>query len=457
MSGPKVVRIVTREEAVAICEQRLREAEHALAAWQTSVAALGQADAASAAATQSRLEQLRELLVQERFLDLQDAVKYELGFLKADLAEREQRAVDAAAATHAQQRQRQDNRRVLLAALGSLEGPVAAGLAERLHAAGEDTLDSVLAEGYAWLGGQSAGNAAQASLSEAQRELAQTLGSDEQRVDFATWRAAQAPAQRDPRLLRIDRHIAELSVLAGSELAATFQQRLSRIEQESDFGRCGMLLDSLQLELAETCRHDANLREQLAVLRRLLAEAMRSVGAEEAAQLGAAVEHAAAARDLDGIAALTRRCQTLIDEALAQQAAGARRQAVLQALSGLGYEVHEGMATAWARDGRLALRKSATPGYGVEVGGQAAQGRLQMRAVAFDGQHDRRRDLDIETRWCADFQQLQAALQHAGGELRVERALAVGEVALKQLGTEPGANRPARSTPAKQRTRSDAK
>lgn len=453
MSGPKVVRIVTREEAIAVCEQRLREAGRALADWQSRLAELGQADAASAALVQGRLAQLRELLAQDRFLELQDAVKYELGFLKGDLAEREQRAVEQAASALAMRRQAREKRSSLLAALARQEGAEATKLAERLRSAPESALEATLAEGYAWLGKKMADAAAEAPLDSAQRELASALGSAQRAVDFASWRAAQEPAARDPRLARIDRHLAELSLLGGAELAAPFQQRLARIEAEGDSGRRGMLLDSLQLELAAACRHDAKLREELTTLRRLLAEAIATQDPATAAELAAAVETAAKARDLSAIETLSQRCQSLIDTALSEQAASARRQAVLQALSGLGYEVHEGMATAWARDGRLALRKTASPGYGLEVGGQAEHGRLQLRPVAFGTRRDPRRDQGIETQWCADFQQLQTSLQESGDQLHIERALAIGQVPLKELANPPETRRSTSSSSTRARTR----
>ncbi|MBW6266652.1 hypothetical protein KZ859_29945, partial [Pseudomonas aeruginosa] len=108
----------------------------------------------------------------------------------------------------------------------------------------------------------------------------------------------------------------------------------------------------------------------------------------------------------------------------------------LQGLASLGYEVREGMATAWAQTGRVVLRKPATPGYGLEVGGKADNGRLQLRAVALNANRDSQRDRDIETLWCGEFQRLQALLAAQGGELSVERALGVGEVALKEIGEE---------------------
>lgn len=94
------------------------------------------------------------------------------------------------------------------------------------------------------------------------------------------------------------------------------------------------------------------------------------------------------------------------------------------------------MATAWAQTGRVVLRKPATPGYGLEVGGKADNGRLQLRAVALNANRDSQRDRDIETLWCGEFQRLQALLAAQGGELSVERALGVGEVALKEIGEE---------------------
>ncbi|MNR21080.1 hypothetical protein D3C85_1379590 [compost metagenome] len=78
------------------------------------------------------------------------------------------------------------------------------------------------------------------------------------------------------------------------------------------------------------------------------------------------------------------------------------------------------------------LRKVATPGYGVEVGGKADNGRLQVRAVALSGDRDKTRDRDIETIWCSEFQRLQALLKDRGSELLIERSLSVGEVPLKE-------------------------
>jgi hypothetical protein len=94
------------------------------------------------------------------------------------------------------------------------------------------------------------------------------------------------------------------------------------------------------------------------------------------------------------------------------------------------------METAWAQAGNVVLRKTATPGFGVEVGGRAESGRLQVRAVSLSGAHDRARDRDIETIWCGVFTRLRALLAQQGNDLSIEKALGIGEVALKVVALE---------------------
>lgn len=310
MSGPKVVRIVTREEAIATCERDLQRLDKALARWENQASRLAQLSDAERAAAHARRASLHALLEQERWLDVQLQVKIESEFLKRDLAEREERAIRQAAESRQQHRRLQENASALLQALDAKPDAASAALRQTLQALADgalrDDAEALLAQGFAAL----ASAPAEERLSEAQHELAQRLKTDETPITLEQWRARQ------------------------------------------------------------------------------------------------------------------------------QQAALARRQAVLQGLASLGYEVREGMATAWAQTGRVVLRKPATPGYGLEVGGKADSGRLQLRAVALNANRDSQRDRDIETLWCGEFQRLQALLAAQGGELSVERALGVGEVALKEIGEE---------------------
>lgn len=435
MSGPKVVRIVTREEAIATCERDLQRLDKDLARWENQASRLAQLSDAERAAAHARRASLHALLEQERWLDVQLQVKIESEFLKRDLAEREERAIRQAAETRQQHRRLQENASALLQALDARPDAASAALRQTLHTLADgalrDDAEALLAQGFAAL----ASAPAEERLSEAQRELAQRLKTDETPMSLEQWRARQQQdAPHEQRLARIDRHIAELQLLQGEASAQAFLERLARAEAEQHPERRNLLLDSLVLDLAQAAREHQQQRQRLEHLQDLASE-VAALGAAEHAEL---LQRAACQPDSDPqqLAELTERCNAILTAHLQQQAALARRQAVLQGLASLGYEVREGMATAWAQTGRVVLRKPATPGYGLEVGGKADNGRLQLRAVALNANRDSQRDRDIETLWCGEFQRLQALLAAQGGELSVERALGVGEVALKEIGEE---------------------
>jgi hypothetical protein len=131
---------------------------------------------------------------------------------------------------------------------------------------------------------------------------------------------------------------------------------------------------------------------------------------------------------------------------------------VLGALSALGYEVREGMETAWASDGNVTLRNAQRPDYGVKVSGGAEGGPLQLRAICFGqrgAERDVARDRDVETLWCSDFDALKSELANAGGDLSVVVAKPAREVALEIVEeAAPKSRRETeRRTPLQQATR----
>ncbi|UZD97784.1 hypothetical protein LOY64_12560 [Pseudomonas corrugata] len=439
MSGPKVVRIVTREEIIAICEGHLQRLERAVDRWQTQATRLGELSEQERSAALERHARLHALLAEDRLAELQKAVPVELEHLRRDLEDREERAIIRAAERRQRDRRVQENAETLLDALQanpeSVDQALLKSLSRLASGASREDAERVLAEGFARLSKASE----KPTLSDTQRALAQQLKVDEPEVSLREWIAAQEPdATRDVRLLRIDRHIVELQLLQGAERAAPFLLALERAETETDAKRRNLLLDSLVLDLAAATRNYQRQRECLEQLQDLASEIETYTGIEHATLL----EHIGACTtdtELSAMTGLIEQCKTLIAFHLQDQAALARREAVLGGLASLGYEVREGMATAWAETGKVVLRKTATPGYGVEVGGKADNGRLQVRAIALSSDRDKARDRDIETIWCGEFQRLQALLKDKGSELLIERALSVGEVPLKETNiSEPG-------------------
>lgn len=432
MSGPKVVRIVTREEIIAICEGHLQRLELTLARWQVQASKVGELSEQERVATLARRDRLRALLAQDRFAELQKAVPIEIEHLRRDLEDREERAIIRAAERRQRERRLKENATTLLEALQtSPEGADQAllhSLSRLANGAIQDDSERLLAEGFAQLAKASQ----KETLSEAQRALARQLKVEEPELSLAEWMGTREPeASRDVRLQRIDRHIVELQMLPGADSAAPFLQALEKAETEPQAQRRNLLLDSLVLDLTASTRDFRNKRSHLEQLQDLVSEVENQADIEHAALLNR-VATCTIATDLATLATLIEQCETLIAAHLLAQAALARREVVLGGLASLGYEIREGMATAWAETGKVVLRKTSTPGYGVEVGGKADNGRLQVRAVALSSDRDKARDRDIETIWCSEFQRLQAMLKDKGSELLIERALSVGEVPLKE-------------------------
>ena len=435
MSGPKVVRIVTREEIIEICEGHLARLAQTLAHWSAQGQRLGQLGEAQVEATRLRHQELAALLVQDRFLDLQKDVPLEIEFLKRDLLRLEEAAVSAALDTRQLARRAQENAGQVLRTLQTRKITVDAELFEQLEALarGDKSVakaDAALAQAFSLLAAPPQAEV----LSAQQIELAKQLRAGVSDTPVPVWRAQ---SNQDPRLVRIDRHIAELETLDGPEAAADFIRRASLLDPMEPGPRRNMLMDSLVLDLASAASARTVRETALDQLRTLQAELLRIDNTES---LRAEVKAAIDRQDIANASALEERCKAAIAEELKRVAAIARRVAVLNGLASLGYEVREGMETAWAEQGRVALRKTATPGYGVEVGGAADTGRLQVRAVSFDSNRDPSRDRDVETIWCGEFTRLQKLLAESGDTLEIEKALAIGAVPLKVIaGDEPQA------------------
>ncbi|WP_322048087.1 hypothetical protein [Paraburkholderia sp. J67] len=427
MSGPKVVRIVTREEILAICEGHLQRLDQAISAWTAAGKRIGELAQSEIDATHARRQALAALIATDAFLDLQKRVPEEIAFLHADLKRRRMLAVDKAEQAQKRRRQGRDNASTLLHSLKSKNVDVPAELESQLKqiANGGEfaNADALLARAFALIP-----DGAPREVSEAQRQLASRLLGDQKVQSVESWKAAQTVVP--PQLARVDRQIAEAHVFLAAEETTAFTSRLGVIEAEPVEARRNLLLDSLILDLSDAVSRSRKRLAVLAEIQELVAE-LRTHDSDGAKAILARVQRCDDLESIEAVSALLEDCKNAIVAEQQREAAQARRAAILQGLSRLGYEVHEGMSTAWANEGRIVVKKPSLPGYGVEVGGQAQASRLQVRAVALSANRDATRDKDVETIWCGDFGKLQALLAEHGDNLLIERAMGVGQVPLK--------------------------
>ncbi|ETI64279.1 hypothetical protein C100_08055 [Sphingobium sp. C100] len=414
MSGPKVVRIVTREEILELCRGQLARVDSALAEWTRIGRRNDCIDDEAIAAAQSRRDALASLIASDRFIDLQKQAPIEEAFLRDDLQRRLAKVASAQADARSRERREHEAAKALLKALRKDAVPLDTELV-----AGLERGDSAAtARGLLLLGGKGEPQS-DASLAAKLREGVAT-------PSFAEWASAQPAPAQEPAFDRIARRIAEIAQIADRTEESAWRTRLSEAV-DAPPNRRHLILDALEVEtgraLTEARRHAAALSEFHATL----AEA--DIAGLDTAHWQAEIETLAA----EQVQARQAEMASAIRARQTAKAVQARRAAVLEGLSGLGYEVSEGMSTAWAAEGRLVLRSAARPDYGVELSGAD---RFQMRPVAFDiNGHgpEPSRDRDAETIWCGDVTGLEKRLAKLGDGLHIEKALAIGAVPLKRI------------------------
>lgn len=423
MSGPKVVRVITREELVAAGESLLRRLDAALAEWERASTDAG-VSAAEQVTSKDRRNALEKMLRADRFAEFGQAAVAEIDFLDADVG----RCRDRAAQARARERVRLHNGAELAKVLLK---QVAPGAPERIElqraAAGElglKDLDAVLMRTRQVMYQPTA-----PQLRAEQQALAARLAGGEKAQDFEVW--SQKLVASSPRLEALFGHISELELLGQARRAAEFHQEMLAVVVIPEEAVREMRIDSLVISL-KRAKEDAvglaRLRRKAEILGAELVRYREGVEANEVLQAAA---HGTASELQAAVSAGEER----LTELQTVQAAEARRRAVLDGLEQLGYLVHEELSTATSVGGRLVVRSPASNGYGVEIATGAGMERFQVRAVAFDTNRDSSGDIPAEQRWCDDFGILNGALKAQGADLIVEKAMGVGTVPLKLLST----------------------
>ncbi len=439
MSGPKVVRIVTREELIDRCEGLLAQLDGVAKHWTDVGRRNGTVTDADIEQVGKVGQRLRTLLEADRFKELQLAVPKEIAFLTSDRDRRLQQAAATAASASSRRRRFQMTAESLLAAIRAQPNKPRSAIIEALESvrsgsiADLDEAERAIARAVAEIGSPDASE----TLSEAQRNLAKQLGDGLEGVSFSSW-LAENGSPLDKQLRQIDGFIAELELREDGDAARSFTARAEAITDRSSHDQRQLLADSLLIDLAARAREVRATEVMIDEMARVHGELQRIAGSE-ATKLAASLARAIDTRALEQASHLITAGRRLIEDHHQKQAAENRRKAVLGALQKLGYEVREGMETATPHGGRLVLRNSTTPEYGAEINLAGNGERMQMRPVAFraTGQvSSQSTDLEFESTWCGQFDEIRELIGRLGGTCKVEQATPVGVVPLKVVATD---------------------
>jgi hypothetical protein len=435
MSGPKVIRIVTREEVEANCRAQLRALDTILAQLQRCAKQHDAWNSDYAAKLESRRKGLDRLLESHRWSDVQKQVPIEISFLREEMERITTEAIAAAEAHRRRGRRLADAAASVVVALEAGGQQVPTSLRQAARRASAATLDEIPAI-EAELNHSISLLSAASPISEPtdrQRELASRLGRGEKTQSLADWVARQPPSESgsDPRLGRL---IATMEVL-DRKMAAPFITRAEELERERSADRRALLTDSLILDLRARLTERQTWHSMLDALEEARAT-LESVGLSEAGKLLEQLEAAVEAENTEQASVVIAATRDLAASEARREAAQARRRAVLRGLAALGYEVRESMETAWAQSGRIVVKKPGVTDYGVELGAVADAERMQVQLVgAADPAEPRNaaRDRDAEVQWCSELQELRGTMASGGSELVVERAVVPGAQAVKTM------------------------
>jgi hypothetical protein len=428
MSGPKAFRIVTRAEIMTICRRSLARLDAAIEDWISRGQRNGTIDKADIDKVIARRDALHGLLSADKFIELQKQIPAEISYLQADAERRAEKAAELEAQSKRTMRRLKGTAHAVLGSFESSGIQIPHEIREELASSGlpAERLEAAINKAFLLLHWAPATK----GVSDLQRDIAARLGAGEKRISLEEWTSQQAGVTEDQALLRVDGFLGELKGLGIDP--GPFSARISSLELESP-ARRSLLADSLLLDLATAVKNGREHTRMLSDLRTRHAE-LSEMHSPEAASLRSEIGELLSGAMQGNEAAFIQRADFLIEEEVRKMAAEERRRAVLEGLAGLGYEVSEGIATAWVSGGRVVLRKAANPGYGVELSGGSQSDLLQVRAVAFGNSTDTRdmsRDRDIETIWCGEFERLQSLIAKDGGHLAIEHARPIGQFPLK--------------------------
>ena len=419
MSGPKVVRVVTREELVAAGTALLARLDAAVQQWQRYCR-----DSADVEVTKSRRNVLAAMLAADSFTEFGQAAVKEIDFLQADAEQRRERAAQA----QAQERIRNANGTHLARALLRTGSNLTFQVRTELEKASAGQLSVAEMDAALSRARHALFPVASQDITPEQKALAQRLGVQETGTSFEAWKAKSA--KPDARLQSVFTHLAELETLGLGAEAGGLEAQLRFVQSMDEDANRDMRLDTLVLAVRKAKDGAVAKAKLLNQIELLVAELFATAGESETLDK---LRSATLTTSHEQFQAMVTLGRAELAKLLKAASAAARRKAVLGGLQKLGYQVEEGLSTMDADSGRLIARSPANGTYGVELVTGANQ-KVQVRSVAFDAARESSQDVAKERRWCGDFGKLQAALQADGCAVVVEKALGVGATPLRVVG-----------------------
>lgn len=432
MSGPKVVRIVTREEMEKRCQVQISRLEKAINKLKAFAEKQGGLDEKLAADLDARLARFKNM-DSSQYTQIENEIPAQIKFLKTSRKKIE-KAIEKKAATS-----RRSYNNLLRIRKQLIEQCATEGIA--VPEALNEAPSSLFISDEALEKFRSLINQAQSkifsqleqdkeSLSEQQQELSQRLATNLQTLSFTRWRETIDSEQEPLQISRLNTLLSQLKVLEEDDDSFSgFITSVNELFENIVDPYITMRCDSLILELSEHIEQSKELAEQREVAEALLLETeeyISDANNQEYQSLKAELQSC----NIETIASYIERATAFRDLVRDRFEGASRRRVMLQGLADLGYEVNENLETAWVEQGSLVVAKNEQDTYGIELVGNESLDRCQVRVV---GSKDRNQssDKEAEETWCEDFAAMRKAALQNGSEISIQKSLLPGQSPLK--------------------------
>jgi len=431
MSGPKVVRIVTEEERLAILEYEIARLESATNTLFKSLKRNGLLSDEVKHQFEEKLKYYKTNFSTKDYTSIPVAIAKEIEFIEFEKKKHENVAVEKIAQKRRYKRNLSESVRTfeLLQSRGGLD--IAKGFFPNPNYVLEYSDDQLkeIEEKMNTISEQLVNKQEQisrdANYSTEQKAVIERLNNTVKNDKPEKWETSPI----EPQTLRIDSLLAELTILECDEKEKElFYQKLNRLYEEPAGRNKSMLIDSLVLDLSvfvKAIRALMHAKDQLREQQFILASLEIDLKEQ--------IEKAIRSENIDVLDSMIEKCKQISNETLKERSAESGRKAIIRGLNALGYSVNQKMKTALVENGQLVVKHNNQIDYGVEVRTVPNTNKMQVRLVSHLPENERRAhdDIDAEEKWCSDFSRLKSLLSDQDVNLDYEMALKPGEQLVK--------------------------
>jgi len=241
---------------------------------------------------------------------------------------------------------------------------------------------------------------------------------------------------------RIELTIKELiaSIAALGAEATDLHDRALRLLSARSERNFVLQLDSLMLD-ASNLSAAIHRRDELRKAISTTEEALAPFDDPSSTALKAHLAELWSSFDTDAIHATVSRAKKHAEQLAAQQDASRARNAILDGLQELGYEVHL-QNDGWGPSERISVQRPDEPNYDIQLAATSdghIQSKVRAHTHAGRSQGINERDVEVEGAWCEDLKTLNERLLIAGIEVRVDHEDLPGTAAQVPIERSSGA------------------